>query len=1065
MALAATVLASYVATAMPYATSLTNSGGVVSFRLNQTTATNDTVYLLSAPSFSVTNYLQRPRGDTDGIIQRGLVTTNLTITSPFKVVIKHIGSGVVRTNSPKIALSSPRGVSVNQNTNSPYFGWVYASRAGQGIFVYGSDLSDITGQGATAKNGGYPFSTSSTSWTPYRISVAPDDTLLVCDDSDKTGNLLSYDPLCNTYQYVLQPIASPTAPGNGSCPVGSNNVHGSVSSAVMVGTGANRILYTVDEDYQTDPTSATACEWNSTWRYSIGASNGISTLTYSNYPDAKLMTPWLYNYNGQNEEVVYGNANGYLYFFQRRANPLQYGAYIVNPNAIVDPATYPCTWGGYIWDSQTASLAEGWPDDLMRDLNGVAVSPDGKWLAFIYYEDLVTQVNSITGETWAPRGNDIVILPLTNGIPEFNKRIRVTGQLGVVAAGRGIAFDAADNLYAVSSGMALLQSFDLGQSGTATTGSDGTFSLDSPATTVSVETTTPVAYEQGTVPGVFKLTRQTGVLIPPPLTVAYTLSGTAANGTDYTNMSGTVTFPNGAFTVNLYIKPIDDSIPELTESVTLTIAGDPTGTNYNTGIPGDATLYIVDNETPELRIRSASKRMYEVNEYDFTRLRIERWGDTNTALTLDAPQFTFTGSAVQNTDFYVTNLPTTIAAGTVSQTIELLGPINNSLLDGTRTINLTMLAGTGYTVVSNTATVNIIDDEVPAETVLWSDNFHTDTSANYTVAAACTNGETADYEIAWAYEYNTPWLIPAAPLSGGNIYGARLRVNKFGGGTAAGLNVYPTGQSFSGNYALRFDMYLMMGGGSYTTEYAIFGINHSGTKTNWFRNTTLAPGNVPAGWQFDGIWCDVEADGSASGDYVMYSGPAVTLASGGVAPTALPAGPGPGDWATSFLSTFQSPPWWTGGSGGGMPANLTDTTKPSWAQVELSQVNGVITLTINKTKIFDYTNTTAYTSGNIMLGYCDGYDSIGPADAGVIYANARVVALPPTITSIVPTGGNNYDINYAGGNSATVVLLASPTVNAPLAGWTRLATSPNHSGTFHVVGGAQTQGFYRLKAE
>ena len=1055
LGLAATALSSYVATAMPYATSLTNSGGVVSFRLNQTTATNDIVMVLSSGG-AVTNYLQKPANNTNNVVKRGLIVTNLNVAAgTIKVVIKHIGSGVVKTNSPIVAFSAPRGVAVNQNTNSPYFGWVYAARGGAGIFVYGSDLSDITGQGATAKTGGYPFSSSSTSWTPYRISVAPDDTLLVCDDSDYSGNLLGYNPLCTSYQYVLQQLS---AAGAGVSPVTSNNVHGSLSSAVIVGTGANRKLYTVDEDYQTDPTSTSACEWNSTWRYDIGN----SPWPYTNPPSAKLMTPYEYNANGQNEELSYGGANGFLYFFQRRANLGQYGAYIMDPNNIIDPTNYPCAKGGYFWSSQDESIAEGWPDDLMRDLNGIAVSPDGRWLAFIYYETLNVGgngglTNTITGEVWAPAGNDLVILPLTNGVPEFSKRIRVTGQLGTTAAGRGIAFDAADNLYAVSSGMALLQSFDLGQSGTATTGSDGTFNLDVPATTVSVQATTPVAYEQGTVPGVFTLTRQTGALIPPKMTLAYTLSGTALNGTDYTNLSGSVTFANGALSTNIYVKPIDDSIPELTESVTLTIATDPSGTNYNVGIPAAATVYLVDNDTPQLRILSCSTRMYEANPYDFTLLQIERWGNTNIDLVLDTSNFTCTGSAVSNLDYYVTNLPVTIPAGTVRQTIALLGPIDNALLDGTRTINLTMLAGAGFTVISNTATVNIIDDEVPAETVLWSDNLQADTSTNYTWVFASTNGDNGDYSLSWAYDYVNGLGIPPAPLSPAATTGLRLTVNKQGGYSAAGLNLYPTNQSFSGNYALRFDMYLLVGTpATYTTEYAIFGINHSGTKTNWFRNS----GTGWADSSYDGVWGVVEADASGTDDYLLFSSP--TVSNGGTYGPTYCAAAGSG----AFTQTFQSPPWYYGGVSGS-PANLLGSSTPSWAQVELKQVNGVITLTINKATIMTYTNTTAYTSGYIMLGYNDAYDSIGAADSSVIYANARVVSLAVPVVTKIGQNGSNLEITFTANAgdvpSQFVLQQSSPLATGAYADTTSVITSLG-GGAFKAVkaiGASPT--FYRVR--
>jgi hypothetical protein len=49
--------------------------------------------------------------------------------------------------------------------------------------------------------------------------------------------------------------------------------------------------------------------------------------------------------------------------------------------------------------------------------------------------------------------------------------------------------------------------------------------------------------------------------------------------------------------------------------------------------------------------------------------------------------------------------------------------------------------------------------------------------------------------------------------------------------------------------------------------------------------------------------------------------------------------------------------------------------------VELSSVGSVITLRINKKPILNYTNTTAFTSGRIMLGYLDAFDSVGTRKA------------------------------------------------------------------------------------
>src|SRR6266516_3463088 len=93
-ALATTCLAGTLATATPYATSLTNNAGVVSFRLNQTTGTNDTVLVISGGG-TVTNVLQLPADNPANFFDRGLIVTNLGIAAgTFKVYIKHVGRGV-----------------------------------------------------------------------------------------------------------------------------------------------------------------------------------------------------------------------------------------------------------------------------------------------------------------------------------------------------------------------------------------------------------------------------------------------------------------------------------------------------------------------------------------------------------------------------------------------------------------------------------------------------------------------------------------------------------------------------------------------------------------------------------------------------------------------------------------------------------------------------------------------------------------------------------------------------------------------------------------------------------
>ncbi|MBD2693563.1 beta strand repeat-containing protein [Anabaena catenula] len=98
-------------------------------------------------------------------------------------------------------------------------------------------------------------------------------------------------------------------------------------------------------------------------------------------------------------------------------------------------------------------------------------------------------------------------------------------------------------------------------------------------------------------PGVFTLTRTASDVNP---TVNYTITGTAANGIDYLQLTGTATFARGSTTTTITVTPTDDFIFEGNETVILTLA---TGTGYNLGTAKTATVTIADNDAiPQLSI-------------------------------------------------------------------------------------------------------------------------------------------------------------------------------------------------------------------------------------------------------------------------------------------------------------------------------------------------------------------------------------------------------------------------------------------------------------------------------
>jgi len=86
------------------------------------------------------------------------------------------------------------------------------------------------------------------------------------------------------------------------------------------------------------------------------------------------------------------------------------------------------------------------------------------------------------------------------------------------------------------------------------------------------------------------LTRSgSSTLLTSSLTVTFTLTGTATNGTDYDNLALTATFAAGQATVDVVVRPKRDNVNDAGETVILTLTG---VTPYELGAPASATVTI-----------------------------------------------------------------------------------------------------------------------------------------------------------------------------------------------------------------------------------------------------------------------------------------------------------------------------------------------------------------------------------------------------------------------------------------------------------------------------------------
>ncbi len=114
---------------------------------------------------------------------------------------------------------------------------------------------------------------------------------------------------------------------------------------------------------------------------------------------------------------------------------------------------------------------------------------------------------------------------------------------------------------------------------------------------VSVVASAPSASEVGPVPGTFTMMRNGNTIAD--LTVNYTISGTATNGSDYASIGTTTTIPAGSSTATITITPIPDAIAEPDENVVLTLT---VGGTYRAAPAASSATVTIGNGPPPVNV-------------------------------------------------------------------------------------------------------------------------------------------------------------------------------------------------------------------------------------------------------------------------------------------------------------------------------------------------------------------------------------------------------------------------------------------------------------------------------
>lgn len=287
----------------------------------------------------------------------------------------------------------------------------------------------------------------------------------------------------------------------------------------------------------------------------------------------------------------------------------------------------------------------------------------------------------------------------------------------------------------------------------------------------------------------------------------------------------------------------------------------------------------------------------------------------------------------------------------------------------------------------------------------FTEDFNIDNSANWTV----NNPALSDIGVNFSGDYGATLGIPSAP-NGTGTRGLIMTANN-SGGVFSGFSVSPTGQSFSGNYRVSFDLWQNyvgpLGlGGSGTTQLSMFGIGSTGTSAAW-------AGSGPA-WTSgaNGVGFGVTLDGGSAADYRVYSS---------VAPTSY----ADGNAVYQSASRNGSDAYYAGFGGASAPAaqvalfaGQTGTTDAgeigfSWRRIDIDVVGAgsaywyIDGLLIGSVDL----STVTLGGGNLFLGHGDtnGSSSADPNDSLLnvtIVDNLQVVAIPePSSLALLGLGG------------------------------------------------------------
>ncbi|TXH70606.1 MAG: autotransporter domain-containing protein [Lysobacteraceae bacterium] len=226
-----------------------------------------------------------------------------------------------------------------------------------------------------------------------------------------------------------------------------------------------------------------------------------------------------------------------------------------------------------------------------------------------------------------------------------------------------------------------------------------------------------------------------------PISVNYTIGGTAANGTDYATIASPLVINTGLTTGTITVNPTADTTIEADETVSLTLAA---GTGYTVGVPNSATGTILNDDLPNLTINdvTVSEGNAGITNFTFTVSLSAPAGPGGVTFNIA----TANGTATAGGDYVAQSLTAqTIPAGSSSYTftVQVNGdtlnePTETFFVNVTSVINAVVVDGQGVGTITN-------DDPLPSLSIndvsVVEGNAGT-VNAVFTVSLSAASGQT-----------------------------------------------------------------------------------------------------------------------------------------------------------------------------------------------------------------------------------------------------------------------------------------------------------------------------------